>query len=144
MKPIKGRLQTAEHILSKIIEMQIRDANVVIAKFTEELGLLEIRTTSDLRKKIFLKEIQEQVQKVIAQGLSVQTYIKRRDEARKEIQLLRMPNSIQDVRIVEIENFDIRACKDPHVKNTLEVGEFEIQKLERVGHNRYRFTFKVK
>lgn len=142
MKPNEGRLQTAEHILAKIIEDKISDAKVVIAKFKEESGLLEMASQTDLRE-LNKNEIQDEVNKIIKKELPVHKYTKKREEIEKEVDLSNIPSSIQDVRIVEIEGFDKRPCRDPHVNNTNEIGNFEILSIERVGTNRYRFIFKV-
>ena len=142
MKPIEGRLQTAEHILAKIIETKIEDAKVGIAKFSDESGILEIITKVDLRT-LDQNEIQNEVNKVISKNLAVNKYVKNRDEAEKEVNLSKVPKNIRDIRIVEIVGFDKRPCKDPHVDNTSQIGEFRILSLKRVGKDRYRFVFEV-
>ena len=143
MKPNEGRLQTAEHILSRIIERKVSDARVVIAKFKEESGLLEMTTETDLREELDLNEIQDGVCEIIRKELPVHKSTKKREEAEKEVDLSNIPSFVQDVRIVEIEDFDKRPCRDPHVNNTQEIGNFKILSLKRVGNNRYRFTFQV-
>lgn len=142
MKPNEGRLQTAEHILAKIIEDQISNAKVGIAKFKEESGLLEIITQTDLRE-FNQNNIQNEVNKTIKKELLVHKSTSRREEAEKEIDLSKVPSTVQDIRIVEISGFDKRPCRDPHVDNTNEIGNFVILSVKRVGNNRYRFTFKV-
>ncbi|MHC1605121.1 MAG: alanyl-tRNA editing protein [Candidatus Methanofastidiosia archaeon] len=142
MKFDEGRLQTAEHILAKVIENEIGDAKVVIAKFREESGLLEVMTQHNLRE-LDLGEIQNSVNEVIKRKLMVFKSVKSRKEVENEFDLSKIPKSVQEIRIVEIGGFDRRPCRDPHVDNTDEIGTFEIISLKRVGNNRYRFTFKV-
>jgi Ser-tRNA(Ala) deacylase AlaX len=142
MKPNEGRLQTAEHILAKIIEDKVTGAKVGIAKFEEDFGLLEMITKDDLRK-INQNELQDAVNKTIEKNLKVSKYVKMREEVEKEVNLSKVPASVKEIRIVDIEKFDKRPCKDPHVDNTSEIGNFVILKIERVGNDRYRFTFKV-
>jgi len=142
MRAVEGRLQTAEHILAKILEDNFSDAKVVIAQFAEDSGRLEIVTSSDPRntgKEWFENEVNS----VIRQDRSVTKYILPRKTAEKEFDLSRLPTSAKDVRVVEIEGFDRTPCKDPHVENTRDIGQFDIVKLERAGKNRYRFLFKV-
>lgn len=143
MKPIEGRLQTAEHILSRTLESRLSDAKFIIAKFEENSGRMEIATKEDLRK-INRTALQDGVNAVIKKNLRVSKYIVNREDAQKEFDLTRLPSSIEKVRIVEIEGFDKTPCKDPHVENTREIGYFEILKVERVGKDRYRFVFDVK
>jgi len=143
MKPNEGRLQTAEHILSRTLESRLSDSKLIIAKFEENSGRMGIATKKDLRK-INKKALQEDVNSVIKKNLRVSKYIIKREDAEKEFDLTRLPSSIEEVRIVEIEGFDKTPCKDPHVENTSEIGHFTILKVERVGKDRYRFLFEVK
>ena len=142
MKPVDGRLQTGEHILSKIIEDEVSDARVVIAKFNEDSGLLEMSTSTDLRE-MDKDRLQSEVNEVIGRNLQVTRTTKSRQKAEKEVDLGNIPSFVQKVTIVEIEGFDKRPCRDPHVENTSQIGTFRILKLERVGNERYRFTFDV-
>ena len=142
MKPNEGRLQTAEHILSKILEEAFPGTKVIIAQFCEESGRLEITTPDDPRntgKSLF----EETVNTVIKRNLPVSKFFLAREVAGKEFDLSRLPTDATEVRVVEIEGFDKRPCKDPHVENTREIGFFTILKLERAGKDRYRFLFKV-
>ena len=143
MMPNEGRLQTAEHILSRTLENRLNDAKFVISKFEENSAKMEIATKEDLRK-VNRSVLQEEVNLVIKKNLRVCKYIVKRKQAEKEFDLTRLPHSIEDVRIVEIEGFDKTPCKDPHVENTGEIGYFTILKVERVGKDRYRFVFEVK
>ena len=143
MKPNEGRLQTAEHILARTLESRLSDAKFIIAKFEENSGRMEIATKKDLRK-IDRAGLQDDVNAVIKKNLPVNKHIVKREDAEKEFDLARLPSSVTEVRIVEIEGFDKTPCKDPHVENTGEIGYFAILKVERVGKDRYRFVFEVK
>ena len=143
MKPNEGRLQTAEHILARILENMIPDAKFVIAKFQADSGLMEISTKEDLRKAD-KTELQNRVNAVIKKNLRVSKYtVNRENGAEAEFDLTRLPSSVKEIRIVDIENFDKTPCKDPHVENTSEIGCFSIVKVERAGKDRYRFIFRV-
>jgi Ser-tRNA(Ala) deacylase AlaX len=143
MKPNEGRLQTAEHILSRKLESVLSDAKFIIAKFEENSGRMEIATKENLRK-IDIAMLQDNVNTVIKKNLRVSQYILKRKDAEKDFDLTRLPSSLEEVRIVEIEGFDKTPCKDPHVQNTSQIGYFTIRKVERVGKDRYRFVFEVK
>jgi Ser-tRNA(Ala) deacylase AlaX len=142
MKPNEGRLQTAEHILAHLLEAQVADAKVVIAKFFGDSGLLEIFSAQDLRN-LDREMLQAKVNEVAAKNLSVRKYMQNRDDAEKQFDLSRLPLSVKEIRIVEIEGFDRTPCKDPHVENTREVGVFSLLNVARVGKDRYRFVFRV-
>lgn len=144
MKPNEGKLQTGEHIFARIIQNRIPDARVVVAKFDEENeGLVEISTQADLRE-LALEELERETDDVINQELSVHKKVCKREEIEGEFDLSKIPESVKEIRIVEVEGFDKRPCKDSHVDNTKEIGHFAITKAERVGKDRYRFTFHIK
>jgi misacylated tRNA(Ala) deacylase len=143
MKPNEGRLQTAEHILARTIERSIPDTKFIISTFKENTGKIEVSASTDLRK-INLPKLQYGINTIIQKNLKVKKYIIPREEAEKEFDLTRLPSSVKEIRIVEIESFDKTPCKDPHVESTSQIDSFEILKVEKTGKNRYRFIFTVK
>ena len=142
MKPNEGRLQTAEHILSHILENSNPATKVVIAKFQENSGLLEVSSNEDLRE-INMAKLQGEVNEVIQKQFAVTKLLMNRTDAESEFDLSRIPSSVTELRIVEIKGFDRTPCKDPHVENTSEIGYFTLMSVKRVGKNRYRFGFRV-
>ena len=142
MKPDEGRLQTAEHILARTIETDFPGTSFVISTFKENSGKIEVSAKKDLRKIDFAK-LQNKINAIIQRNLKVNKYIIQREEAETEFDLTRLPPSVQEIRIVEIEGFDKTPCKDPHVESTSQIGHFEILKVKKIGKNSYRFDFKV-
>jgi len=143
MKPNEGRLQTGEHILARIIENKINDAKVVIARFGKENeGSVDFSTSADLRT-LNLEELERETNEIIKKELPVYKKLFKREEVERDFDLSKIPLSVNEIRIVEIEGFDKRPCRDPHVDNTMEIGYFKITKAERVGKDRYRFLFKI-
>ncbi len=136
-----GRLQTGEHILAKILEDEY-DCQFVMARFYEDYGEIDVNCESDLREND-LRDYQDKLNDITKKNLNVIIKTKSRSEAENEISLKSIPDSVQEVRIVEIVGFDKRPCRDPHVQNTKEIGEFIITKPKRVGKDRYRFKFTV-
>jgi Ser-tRNA(Ala) deacylase AlaX len=143
MKPNEGRLQTAEHILARTIESNIPDTRFIISKFEESSGKIEVSAKTDMRK-IDLKKLQNDVNAVIQRKIQVKKYIIQREEAKTKFDLTRLPSSVKEIRIVEIEGFDKTPCKDPHAENTSQIGYFEILKVKKTGKDHYRIVFKVK
>lgn len=142
MQPNEGRLQTAEHILNNIVEKMVLSYKMVICRFSAEQGILEVECMDDLTTFNRL-EFQEKVNRVIAKNLPVKIYTLQREEADKRFDLRRLPPTVKDIRIIDIEGFDARPCRDQHVSNTSEIGRFELNSVEKVGKTRYRFTYKV-
>ncbi|MFH1399494.1 MAG: hypothetical protein ABIG95_05270 [Candidatus Woesearchaeota archaeon] len=140
-----GRLQTAEHILAKVLEDKY-NIKVGVCKFEPEQGSLEVYSDVDLRE-VSVVNLETQTNQVIAQNLEVsKTTIPRAEaEQMENLRNLRaVPKSIQQLRIVGIGNFDQRPCKDPHVANTKDIGKIQIREIKRVGRNRYRFLFSLR
>ncbi len=144
MKPNEGRLQTGEHIFARIIQNKILDAKVVIAKFDKENeGSVDFSTSTDLRELV-LKDLERDTNEIIKKELPVNKKIFKRQEIEGEFDLSKIPESVKEIRIVEVKGFDKRPCRDPHVDNTREIGYFMITKVERTGKDRYRFIFEIK
>jgi len=79
-------------------------------------------------------EIEEKVNIEIARGLPLSVRILPREEAEKIPDLIRtkinlLPDSLTEIRVVEIEGLDLQADGGTHVANTSEIGTFHI-----VGH----------
>lgn len=143
MKPNEGKLQTGEHIFARIIENKIPDAKVVIAKFDKENECsVDFSTSTDLRE-LALKDLERETNEIIKKELPVHKKIFKRKEIEGDFDLSKIPESVDEIRIVEIEGFDKRPCRDPHVDNTREIGYFAITKIKRVGKDRYRFLFEI-
>lgn len=82
----------------------------------------------------FAQEVEEKINAEVAAARPVTTYILPREEAFQIPDLIRtkinlLPESIQEVRIVEIEGLDMQADGGTHVANTREVGTIHV-----VGH----------
>lgn len=140
MNSIQGRLQTAEHILAKIIEDKI-ECNVGVCKFQEDYGTLEINSETDIRE-IGKEALENETQEIINKNIDVKKSMVNRDQA-QQYDLSRIPDSAQELRIVDIVGFDARPCGDPHVDNTNQIGVFSINKIKKVGKDRYRIYFSV-
>jgi Ser-tRNA(Ala) deacylase AlaX len=55
-----------------------------------------------------------------------------------------LPENLEEVRIVEIEGFDIQADGGTHVSNLKEIGKIEIVKMENKGRSNRRLYYTVK
>ena len=141
LKPKEGRLQTAEHILLRVLKDRF-DVVAGISRFKEDSGFLEVFTETDMRA-IEKGKFENYVNEVIGQNLGVTKYVLSREDAAKLVDLVKVPLPVTQVTIIDIENFDKSPCRDIHVANTAEIGRFEIAKIEKVGKDRYRFTFRV-
>ncbi|WP_266077306.1 alanyl-tRNA editing protein [Haladaptatus caseinilyticus] len=134
---------TAQHLLSAVL-LNEYDAQ------TTGNQLYTDRARIDCAYERFTDEEFTHIESVmngrIEDGLTVSWYEMSRDEAeatldpeRTRIHLL--PESIREIRIVEIDDYDRTACAGTHVENTAELGEFRITGRETKGTDEERLKF---
>jgi misacylated tRNA(Ala) deacylase len=64
------------------------------------------------------------------------------DERRRKL-FERIPESVKDVRIVEIEGIDKCPCAGTHVANTAEIGHMTVTGIVNKGSGKTRFVFEL-
>lgn len=139
------RYHTACHILSRVIFDETR-ALITGNQIKENEARIDFNLEQFDREKVSVWC--QKANKVIKKALPIELKILPREEAFQIPDLVRLkmmlPESIRDVRIVDIKGFDAQACGGTHVKNTKEIGEIEIIKTENKGKNNRRIYFKLK
>ncbi len=89
----------------------------------------------------------EEANTLLRKGLDVKVYWLPREEALKIPGIVkladRFPPTASEVRIVEIPGVDVQADGGPHVRNTSEVGQIIVQKMESKGVRRKRVYYTV-
>ncbi len=74
-----------------------------------------------------ISEIENKVNEVIKQNLSVTEDFVYKSAAAKFLDLSKLPvDAPNTIRVIRIGNYDACACIGPHVKNTSEIGRFKI------------------
>ncbi len=138
---MNARLQTAEHVLFKILIDRCK-AEPRSVRYETDKCSLDVITKIDLRK-INPKEFENAVNDVIARNLEVKKYFLLRKEAEKIVDLSLVPKTAEKIRIVDIVGFDQEACAGNHVDNTNEIGKVKMLSVERKGKDTYRFYFSL-
>jgi misacylated tRNA(Ala) deacylase len=139
------RYHTAQHLLSRVLIDEFGAG-------TEGNQLYADGARIDCEQDRFddedLATIERRVQALIDDERSVEWYEldretaeERLDPERTRIELL--PDSITEIRIVEIEEFDRTACAGTHVESTGECGEFELTGRESKGGGVERLRFEL-
>lgn len=95
-----------------------------------------------------LKAIEDETNRLMAEGRPVHVKVLPRDEAFAIPDLIRtninlLPPAIQEVRIIDIEGIDQQADGGTHVANTREVGRVRITKAENKGRINKRLEIVV-
>ncbi|MCI2414990.1 MAG: alanyl-tRNA editing protein [Candidatus Aramenus sp.] len=137
------RLHTASHIISAIAFSKY-NAMVTGGSITPEYA----KDDFNVEDKSVLAEIVREANEVAKKGIEVKVYFLPREEAMMIPGIVKLmgrnPPEVPVWRIVEIPGVDIQADGGPHVKNTREIGEIQILKVENRGKGRKRVYYTVK
>ncbi len=139
------RMHTAAHIVSGVISKET-GADIT----GNQLGIEKSRIDFALENfdREALKSYEQKANELIKQNMPVNIKILPREEAFKIPALVKLkmglPESVKQVRIIEIVGFDQQACGGCHVKNTSEIGQIEITKADNKGKNNRRVYYVVK
>lgn len=137
---IKSRLHTADHILFTVLDKKLK-VKTKAMEFREDSCRVDYECETDLRE--LEEELEQEVNKVINEGRDVISYKLPREQAKEVVDLSLIPDSISEVEIYEIIGFNKLACGGPHVKNTKEIGRFEIIKIKKAGKDCYSIKYSV-
>lgn len=140
------KMHTAQHIISGIVfdEYNARTVGNQIHAQKTRIDFYPIRFSSE-----DLKIIENTFNDIIAKKLPLTIYEEKRSTIEKQVNQQRcnldlLPDSIQQLRIVEIKGYDICPCAGTHVKNTSELSPIEILKKETKGNQKERITYAFK
>jgi len=138
------RMHTAAHIISEVFH---KDSGAFITG--NQLGLEKSRIDFSLenfdREK--MREYFAKANEIVEKDLKVKMYFLPREEAMKIENVTKLANAlppkVKELRIVEIEGFDMQADGGTHVKSTKEIGKIEFLKAENKGKDNRRVYFRL-
>lgn len=120
---------TGQHILSAAFE-KLWDAETVSFNLGDEICSIDI--IKDAISVEEVKKVEELANDIVLKSMPIEVFLVNAQEAEK-LNLRKLPPQKEDIRIVQIENYDICACCGTHCKNTGEVGLIKILKWEKRG-----------
>ncbi len=122
---------TGQHLLSEII-MRKFNAQTLSFSIGEKHSSIEIGLKSLSEESI--REIEKDCFNIILENRKIKTYII--DDKDPVMDKLRKPPKVQNnIRIIEIDDFDYSACGGTHLKSTGELGLLKIIKTDKVRGN---------
>lgn len=137
------RLHTASHIIAAIAYSKF-NALITGGHISPDYA----KDDFNLENKDQIYEIIKEANQVLSKSIEVKVYFLPREEALKIPGIVKLaersPPEIKVWRIVEIPGIDIQADGGPHVKNTSEIGNVEILKIENKGKKQKRVYYTVK
>ncbi len=137
------RMHTAQHIVSGVVydEFQARTVGNQLyhdkarvdfhpVKFTDE----DLRLIEEKSNAIIARNIDVTVSNILRSDLEARV-----SEERSNLDLI--PKSVNNLRVIEVPDFDICPCAGTHVRSTKELGQVKIIKKDNKGKQRVRITY---
>ena len=119
-------MHTAEHILNQTMVRMFgcgRSKNAHIERKKSKCDYLLNQVPSENE----INEIVLRVNNIIQQNLPVNEEFMTFEQASEFVDLSKLPEDVsQTLRIIKVGDYDACACIGQHVKNTSEIGRFEI------------------
>lgn len=140
------KMHTAQHVISGVV-YDLYNARTVGNQIHADYSRVDFYPINFSEED--LKKIEDASNEVIQRNSPVKIYEEERDSLEKRTDPLRsnldlIPSTIKNLRIVEIEGFDVCPCAGTHVKSTSELGRLEIIKKENKGKNKERIVYTLK
>ena len=136
-------MHTTEHILNQtMVQMfgcsRSRNTHIERKKSKADYLLLQAPTNEQV------EAINAKVNEVINRNLAVWEEYLPIAEASQLVDLSKLPENVSEtLRIVRVGDYDVCACIGAHVKNTSEIGRFEITSHD-FADGRWRVRFKLR
>ena len=138
------RLHTAAHLIAAIM---YRDHDALITGGQVDYERAKLDFNLPKTDRVIFEDTVVKANEEVNKKRALRTYCIDREKALKMPGLVklaeRMPPQVKELRIVEINGIDVQADGGPHVKNTEEVGQINLQKIENKGKNQRRLYFAV-
>lgn len=141
------RMHSAQHLLSAIIFDKYNAVSVgnQLGYDKSRIDLFPFKPdkeTLDFLTKEFDRLIDKSLD-IIIRNMKREEMIKTISE-RKSVIFNKIPQNIEELRVVEIKDFDRIPCAGTHVKNTREIGYINILSTENKGKDITRINFELK
>ncbi|MBS3781602.1 MAG: alanyl-tRNA editing protein [Candidatus Thermoplasmatota archaeon] len=139
------KLHTAQHLFSAAVYDNYQASTVGNQIYTD-YSRVDFEPL-DLSDEEF-EEIELVVDEKIKEGRPVRIYEEKRSALEKKIEgdrvnLDLLPKSIDVLRVVDIDSYDICPCAGTHVRNTEEIGGVRLTEVENKGKNKQRIYYEL-
>ncbi len=139
------RAHTGEHIFFRSLSKVVPEVSLDKISIKEEKNALYIKYSGDLSWDKLL-EAEKLTNMIISENRKVIVHNSKKDDVITKFPDIRIKlDRIQteEVRIIEVENYDFAACSGDHVDSTKEIDFFLLTKVNKTGEDSYRLEFEV-
>lgn len=116
-------MHSAEHLLNQVMVSKFDCGRCFSAHVNKKKSKCDYRFPRELTETE-VKEVEKAVNAAISANLEVVAEMVPFAEAETRYNLARLPEAVDQIRIVHIGGFDSCPCIGEHVSNTKEIGEF--------------------
>jgi len=138
------RLHTAAHLIAAVL---YRNYNALITGGQVNVDQARLDFNLEKTEHITFEDAVAKANTEVRKESELKVYFLEREEALKTQGIVklaeRMPPDVRNLRIVEIPGIDLQADGGPHVRNTQEIGDIRIVKVENKGKAQRRVYFTV-
>ncbi|MFW6304278.1 MAG: alanyl-tRNA editing protein [Candidatus Saliniplasma sp.] len=139
------KLHTAQHLFSAIV-YELFSGKTVGNKIYTDYSRVDFQPV-DLSDQD-IEQIDEEVNALIDEAHPVSIYDEKREVLEDEIEegrvnLSLIPKSIKELRVIDIDGYDICTCAGTHVRNTGEIGGIRITGKENKGKDKQRIYYEL-
>ncbi|MFS0600108.1 alanyl-tRNA editing protein [Peribacillus frigoritolerans] len=133
---------TLLHVISGYF-YQHYNALATSSQIEKEHARLELSFSPDIMEEIPFDQLEQSIKKILAQPHNVYTKTISRAEAEQKEGVIKtvinlLPASLNEIRIVQINDIDEQGCGGTHVSNTNEIKDFSIMKIQQKGPTKKR------
>lgn len=136
------RQHSAEHILTAVFG-QLFGGKLLDTRFKGTKVRCDFAVQSELPLEQIIAQAETRANEIIAQNRDVTFQQMTAEEAASYCSLHRLPEEIQNVRLVRIGQDVVTPCSGPHVKKTSEIGRLRIRTWNWAEPGLIRLTFVV-
>ena len=136
-----ARMHTAEHLLSAVMRKFYKAPRNLEFHLHEKKTKCDYTPVPALQDDDFSK-IEELVNQEIVRNHKVADRVIARGKA-NNFDLWKVPDEVDEIRIVEIGDFDVQPCRGQHVESTGQIGAFRLLSHDMRENGRVRLRFKV-
>ena len=139
------RMHTAQHIVSGVVYdlYKARTVGNQLYHDRSRIDFAPVKFTDEM-----IAEVEKKCNEILSSSARVEICTISRVELEKDVDAQRanldlLPKSVQELRVVKIEQYDVCPCAGTHVRSLSELGDVKITKRENKGKDRERITYEL-
>ncbi|KXY53712.1 MULTISPECIES: alanyl-tRNA editing protein [Bacillus] len=141
------RYHTLLHVISGYL-FQHYGALATSSQIEKDYARLELAFSPEVIEEIQFEELEQSICRITSEHHDVQIKTISRKEAEQKVGSIKtiinlLPASLNEVRLVQIDDIDEQACGGTHVSKTTEIGDFSIIKIQNKGATKRRLKIQL-